>query len=363
MIQNPLGSLLSNRGKMRIEEGDYLRVAALVVGGAVGSAVVGLMDHPALNQLRSAGLDTIEKRTFFQDASHISVFVIINLWFITFFTGEVTKNYSQVDKLWSMLPPLFAWIYALDAPNNARLTLMAFAVSIWGIRLTLNFYRRGGYTWPPWGGEEDYRWKHVQEFLNAKENVALWKVFHLGFICVYQVLLLFLTCLPFHFVWYADKFQNQNAPLGELDLLAAVVIIGLVSMEALTDEQQYEFQEEKYRLLNEGYTRENLPMPYRQGFLSSGVFAYTRHMNYFCEQSIWFVLNLFIYAATKKELLTPAIGGAVLLSALFQGSIWLQEQTTSDRWPLYKEYIKQVPQLFPYGSGFKSGIAGDEDDE
>lgn len=337
---------------MRVSESDYALVAAVVLGGVAGSTILAFWPHPAMDQLRVAAVDTLEKRTFFEDASHQCLFAIVVLWIVTFVTGEVTKNYSQVDKLWSLLPPFYGWLYALDRPDNSRLILMAFVVSVWSIRLTLNFTRRGGYTWPPWQGEEDYRWKHVQDFLDAKRNVVLWKLFHLGFICVYQILLLFFTVLPFHFVWFADKTQKVNLPIGELDILAALTILYLVAMEAYTDEQQYIFQEEKYRLLKQGYTRANLPMPYRQGFLSTGVFAYTRHMNYFCEQSIWFVLNVFIYAAGKKELLTPAIGGAVLLSVLFQGSIWLQEQTTADRWPSYKKYIAQVPQLFPYGSGY-----------
>ena len=34
---------------------------------------------------------------------------------------------------------------------------MAAVSALWGLRLTYNFYRRGGYAWPPWTGEEDYR--------------------------------------------------------------------------------------------------------------------------------------------------------------------------------------------------------------
>jgi hypothetical protein len=34
---------------------------------------------------------------------------------------------------------------------------MAAVAAVWGLRLTYNFYRRGGYAWPPWTGEEDYR--------------------------------------------------------------------------------------------------------------------------------------------------------------------------------------------------------------
>ena len=70
--------------------------------------------------------------------------------------GELTGNVSQVDKLWSILPCIYAWEIALVYPSP-RLYLILLPITIWGIRLTYNFSRRGGYRWPPWTGEEDYR--------------------------------------------------------------------------------------------------------------------------------------------------------------------------------------------------------------
>ena len=70
---------------------------------------------------------------------------------LCFVTQEATNNYSQVDKLWSVLPALFAWVTALSDVST-RGTL-----ETWSVRLTWNFSRRGGYAWPLWSGEEDYR--------------------------------------------------------------------------------------------------------------------------------------------------------------------------------------------------------------
>ena len=69
--------------------------------------------------------------------------------------SALTHNVSQVDKLWSVLPAIYAWMCVVDS----RTRLMAFLSTIWSVRLTYNFYRRGGYSWPPWRGEEDYRWE------------------------------------------------------------------------------------------------------------------------------------------------------------------------------------------------------------
>ncbi|EJK46499.1 hypothetical protein THAOC_34828 [Thalassiosira oceanica] len=66
-----------------------------------------------------------------------------------------THNVSQVDKLWSVLPSIYAWMCVVDS----RTLLMALLSTIWSVRLTYNFHRRGGYSWPPWRGEEDYRWE------------------------------------------------------------------------------------------------------------------------------------------------------------------------------------------------------------
>jgi steroid 5-alpha reductase family enzyme len=74
---------------------------------------------------------------------------------ICFITSTITNNYSQVDKLWSIMPVIYAWIICIRSGYEARLLLMALVVSVWGIRLTYNFARRGGYSLKIWTGEQD----------------------------------------------------------------------------------------------------------------------------------------------------------------------------------------------------------------
>jgi steroid 5-alpha reductase family enzyme len=63
-----------------------------------------------------------------------------------FLVGEISRNNSQVDKLWSVVPIYYVWHMAAVAGFPDRMVLMAVLVSIWGIRLTGNFARRGAYT-------------------------------------------------------------------------------------------------------------------------------------------------------------------------------------------------------------------------
>ena len=118
-----------------------------------------------------------------------AVFVVL-----CFVVSELTGNYSQVDKLWSITP----FIYSLQVATDARTRLAAAAAAVWSIRLTYNFYRRGGYQWPPWEGEEDYRWALIRSgaFLSVLRKPHVYRVFNLTFICVYQHALLLLIASP-----------------------------------------------------------------------------------------------------------------------------------------------------------------------
>ena len=71
----------------------------------------------------------------------------------------ISKDHSWVDRLWSIVPVVYVWIFAAAAGfADARLDLMAALVTLWGARLTFNFARKGGYT-----GVEDYRWPILRE--------------------------------------------------------------------------------------------------------------------------------------------------------------------------------------------------------
>ena len=55
---------------------------------------------------------------------------------------------------------------------------------------------------------------------------------------------------------------------------------------------------------------------YKRGFITSGLWAWSRHPNYFCEVSLWWTFYLFGVAASG-DWLNPSIIGCVLLTVLF----------------------------------------------
>ena len=255
---------------------------------------------------------------------------------LAFVTSELTGNCSQVDKVWSILPPVFAWHFAAESGWDRRLVFMAVLATAWGARLTFNFWRRGGYTWPPWRGAEDYRWA-VLRASPALAGPWRWRVFNLSFVSLYQVLLLLLITLP------SVAAVGGTRPLNLVDGGAAALFITFLLLETAADQQQYEFQTEKHRRRQAG---EPLGGDMARGFRSSGLFGLVRHPNFAAEQAIWCAYYLFSIAATGQWLNWSAMG-AVLLILLFQGSTRFTEKISLAKYPMYTEYRRRVPPFIP----------------
>lgn len=97
-----------------------------------------------------------------------------------------------------------------------------------------------------------------------------------------------------------------------------------------------------------GFTQADL----ERGFISSGLFGYSRHPNFAAEQSIWFVLYQWSAYATLTLYHWAGIGASALI-LLFQASTVLTESITAAKYAEYPIYQKRVgmflpKRLFPY---------------
>lgn len=77
--------------------------------------------------------------------------------------SELNRNYSQVDRFWSILPTVYnahfvAYAHLSGLPTSRLDHMIAFS-TVWSLRLTFNYWRKGGYSI----GSEDYRW-YGQDF-------------------------------------------------------------------------------------------------------------------------------------------------------------------------------------------------------
>lgn len=278
-------------------------------------------------------------------AALIQVFqVTLGVALLCFVVGELTGNNSQVDKIWSLIPIYYGWHFAAAAGFEPRTNIMAILVTLWGLRLTFNFARRGGYSLKFWGGEEDYRWSVLRQ-TPALQSRWTWMLFNLFFICLYQNALILLFTLPILEAW---RF-SYNA-LGTADYLVAGLMFLLIVIETLADQQQYVYQTEKHRRLNAAKQGDATPAAdpyYKKGFTHTGLWKYMRHPNYAAEQGIWICFYLFTVSAGSTWI-NWSIIGAVLLLFLFRGSSDFSENITAAKYPDYADYQKKTPRFIPW---------------
>ncbi|OJH42720.1 DUF1295 domain-containing protein [Cystobacter ferrugineus] len=236
-------------------------------------------------------------------------------------TSLITRENSWVDRLWSIVPVVYVWIFAAwTGLADPRLVVMSVLATLWGARLTFNFARKGGYT-----GTEDYRWA----ILRARMSRGWFEVFNLFFIVLYQNAILVLITLP---AWTA--YEYRATPFGLLDGLAAAFFLALLLGETVADQQQWDFHQRKAAGTAEGR------------FLTSGLWRFSRHPNYFFEQAQWWVFFLF-GAIAAGSLLQWTVLGAVLLTLLFVGSTIFTESITRSKYPEYADYQVVTSSIVP----------------
>ena len=244
-------------------------------------------------------------------------------WLLSVTTG----NFSQVDRLWSILPILYvAWFASRAGFHDARLNLLALLTALWGVRLTFNFARKGGYHW----SSEDYRWPIL------RQRMGPWKfqLFNATFIAPCQNFILWTLALP------AYVALRARAPFSSLDAIAGSLYALALLGETIADEQQWKFQSDKQRRRARGE-------PVDKPFLDQGLFAYSRHPNFLCEQLIWWCAYLFAVSATGR-FLNWGLPGPSLLTLLFLGSSRFTEELTLSRYPAYAAYQQRVPRQLPF---------------
>lgn len=312
------------------------------------------MGHTGVASLLQCGMSSsksISTCALEHSALSGSLLLCIAIIVYSFVWSVLGNNCSKVDQIWSITPFLFGWYWYVhdlntQAPTQGpheRLLLVCVCMTAWGVRLTYNFWRRGGY-----GNlihhEEDYRWPILREMIGRWGGWPLFLLFNITFISAYQNLLLWLIAAPAHAV-----MVSRDRSLNTADCLAAAVFAILLALETLADQQHWNYHQlKKYAPGMTPALRKRHPDPdVVDGFFQSGLWRYSRHPNYFFEQSIWFC----VYGFTLTHggpLINAYLLGPVLLVLLFQGSISFGESITLSKYPKYVDYCRRTSQCIPF---------------
>lgn len=264
---------------------------------------------------------------------------------IFFIVSEANKNYSQVDRVWSILPTLYNahfWFWArLNGESSLRLDAIFAISTIWSARLTFNYWRKGGYS----VGSEDYRWNIIKKWVN---NAPVWFVFNATFISTIQSVLLFLVTTPTYIILLANRFNGSDSLLSS-DYFFIGLLLCLILTEFTADNQQWDYHAAKQTY---GKTA-RVPKGWKQadldrGFNTTGLWQYTRHPNFTAEQGVWIALYLWsCVEAEVRNLFSWTCVGVLAYMSVFQGSTWLTELISSGKYPEYKVYQDRVGRFLP----------------
>jgi len=240
---------------------------------------------------------------------------------VIFIFSFVFRNSSMYDPYWSVIPIAIAVFWILQAGPEANLirqVLVFSLVLIWGIRLTLNWARG-------WTGLAQEDWRYVD--LAQKTGKAYWLVSFSG-IHMFPTILVFLGCLPL------IPVLSSTEPLGFGDWFAFVFTIAAIFIETVSDEQLKSFKKAP-----------------TGPFLKSGLWAYSRHPNYFGEVSFWVGLFLFALGLNPSMNYWTGIGALGMLLLFLFISIPMMDKRHLKSRPGYEEYQRQVSGFFPWFPG------------
>ena len=228
------------------------------------------------------------------------------------------QNVTIVDSLWGLGFVLITWITYFSARGFLdRSLLIAILVSFWGLRLCAYLSKRN------WGKGEDPRYAQWRKKSGDQFwIVSLFKVFLLqaAFMWVISLVLQIgqLSSTP-------DKFTG-------LDFIGiGLWLIGFF-FEVVGDRQLARFKADP---ANKGKV------------MDKGLWAYTRHPNYFGEFLIWW--GFFLIALSNPNnwwtVISPLIISIVLLKMT---GIPLTEETIVKTRPGYEDYIKRTSAFIPW---------------
>jgi steroid 5-alpha reductase family enzyme len=248
----------------------------------------------------------------------LSVLVVLVYMVAIWLLSLLTRNASIVDIFWGLGFVLLAVVYFVVTDGFiGRKVLITALVAVWGLRLSLYIL------WRNWGKGEDYRYRKWREEAGEKFWwTSLFQVFLL------QGALLWLISAPI----LAAQFSDDPDHLTVFDLLGTLAWGVGFFFEAVGDWQLARFKRDP---ANKGKV------------MRSGLWAYTRHPNYFGEAALWW--GYYVIAAGTAggywTFFSPILMTVLLLRV---SGVALLERRQVETKPQYRDYIESTSAFFPW---------------
>lgn len=246
----------------------------------------------------------------------IPIIVIFSYFTLVFLMATAIKNNSIVDIAWGAGFVLIGWVtFFLTEEHTLSQILMTLFVTLWGTRLTIHLYRRNH------GKPEDFR------YAAFRRDWGKW-IIPRGFfqIFMFQGFFLFVIALPMEFAT-----GTTNSLTGYLMIAGILVWLLGFFFEAVGDYQLKEF----------------IKKPDSKGkIITTGLWKYTRHPNYFGEATMWWGIFLLGLAdgAPVFILISPV---SITFLLLFVSGVPLLEKNMKKK-PGFEEYAAKTSIFIPW---------------
>jgi steroid 5-alpha reductase family enzyme len=231
-----------------------------------------------------------------------------------FVVATVIRNNSIIDIFWGIgfvIIAVFTLFFSGDI--TAKKIIISLLVLIWGIRLSAHIFFRN------LGKGEDFRYK---VWRTQWTNFYLRSFFQ---IFVLQGIIMLIIASPVILV-----NSSTSDEVGFLDILAIVIFLSGFIFETIADAQLTKFRTEP---------------PNKGKIITTGLWQYSRHPNYFGEALLWW--GIWLFAASEINGLI-ALVSPVLITLLLRyvSGVPLLEKKYEGRAD-WEEYKKKVPPFIP----------------
>ncbi len=241
------------------------------------------------------------------------LFVYMSLWFVA---SLIKKRNDVADVAWGLGFVLMTWAsFFISLDSGIRGLLVGLLVSIWGLRLAWHIHARNK------GKAEDYR------YLAWRKEWGKWFYIRSYFqVYLLQGIFLFLIVMPVLFI-----NKNAGAELGLLDFIGVAVWLFGFYFEVVGDAQLARFIKD----------------PANKGkLMQGGLWAYTRHPNYFGEVTQWW--GIWLIALSVPNGVFAIIGPITITFLILKVSgIPMLEKKMAEH-PDFADYKKRVSVFIPY---------------
>lgn len=227
------------------------------------------------------------------------------------------KNSSIVDIFWGFGFILIVWLVFALAPQGylPRRQLVAILVTVWGVRLALHIGSRN------WGKPEDFRYASWR-----KENGPRWWWVSYFKVFLLQGLIMWMLSAPL----ITAQTSGFPAILTPMDLLGMCIWGAGLFFETVADAQL-------------AYFKKN---PTNRGrILTSGLWKFSRHPNYFGEAVLWWGYYLLALAAGAGWTVFAPLLMTILLVKV--SGVSMLEKTLKSK-PGYEEYMNNTNAFVPW---------------